>query len=124
MDGEKPSEEKQRKTISLTHRQIGATGLIGLAVALAPYLKETFVTKQEGQIVSMQIEYIRKDIAEIKTSLATNTTKIIDEMKDSEKRTGKTDERLERRIDALEEVEGDADGVVGTVVAASHRGAG
>ncbi len=92
----------QRKTVSLTHRQVGITGLIGLAVALAPYLKESFVTKQEGALVALQIEYMRKDISDLKAAVDSNSAKIMEQMKDSEKRTVKNEERLERRIDNLE----------------------
>ncbi len=95
-------EEKVRKTISLTHRQIGATGLLGLAVALAPYLKETFVTKGEGQVLAVQVEYLRKDVAEIKTMIDSNTQRILEEVKDADKRTAKNMDRLERRVDYLE----------------------
>lgn len=96
------SEAKIRKTVSLTHRQIGATGLIGLAVALAPYLKETFITREEGAQVSVQIEYMRKDIAEVKYNQERNTDRILAEIKDSEKRTVKNEDRLEIRIDRME----------------------
>ena len=93
---------KIRKTVSLTHRQIGATGLIGLAVALAPYLKETFITREEGAQVSVQIEYMRKDIAELKYNQERNTDRILVEIKESEKRTVKNEDRLENRLDRME----------------------
>lgn len=93
---------KTRKTISLTHRQIGATGLIGLAVALAPYLKETFVTREEASQVALQIEYMRKDITELKTTVTFSRDIILEQIKESEARTNHTDDRLEKRIDGLE----------------------
>jgi len=96
------TDHKIRKTVSLTHRQIGVTGLIGLAVALAPYLKETFITREEGAQVSVQIEYMRKDIAEIKENQERNTDRILMGIKDSERRTEKNADRLELRVDSLE----------------------
>ncbi len=98
----KPSAEAIRKTVSLTHRQLGVTGLIGLAVAITPYLKEAFVTKQEGAVMAVQVEYIRKDVTEIKTMLDANTQRILEEVKESDKRTVKNEDRLEHRIDILE----------------------
>lgn len=95
-------EEKVRKTVSLTHRQIGATGLIGLAVALAPYLKETFVTRGEQAEMTVQMEYMRRDIAEIKTLIDSKSSNIIEQIREYDKRTVKTEDRLERRIDTLE----------------------
>lgn len=95
-------DEKIRKTVSLTHRQIGATGLIGLAVALTPYLKETFVTRGEQAEMTVQMEYMRRDIAEIKILIDSKSNNIIDQLKEYDHREAKTDERLERRIDSLE----------------------
>ncbi len=97
-------EEKIRKTVSLTHRQIGATGLIGLAVALAPYLKESFVTRDEQKIVAVQMEYLRKDISKMGEQIDSNTQRILEEIKESDKRTVKNEDRLEHRIDVLESV--------------------
>ncbi len=94
--------EKVRKTVSLTHKQLGATGLLGLAVALAPYLKETFVTRSEGVLVATQIEYMRKDIVSLQATVESSAVEIKNQIKESERRTGKTEERLERRIDNLE----------------------
>ncbi len=94
--------EKVRKTVSLTHRQIGATGLIGLAVALAPYLKETFVTRDEQKVVAVQMEQMSKELAELRVSVDANTIRILDQIKESERRTGKNEDRLERRVDGLE----------------------
>jgi hypothetical protein len=93
---------KTRKTVTLSHRQIGATGLIGLAVALAPYLKETFVTREEGAQVAIQLEYMRKDLTELKTTVTYSRDIILEQIKESEARTNRTDDRLEHRIDGLE----------------------
>ncbi len=101
---DEPVEDKIRKTVSLTHRQIGVTGLITLAVGLTPYLKEAFVTRQEGAVMAIQVEYIRKDVAEIKNMVDSNTTRILQEIKDSDKRTVKNEERIERRVDIIESV--------------------
>jgi hypothetical protein len=93
---------KTKRTVTLSHRQIGATGLIGLAVALAPYLKETFVTREEGAQVAIQLEYMRKDITEIKISQDKNTERIVSEIRESDRRTEKNADRIETRVDNLE----------------------
>ncbi len=98
-----PDPERIRKTISLTHRQIGATGLIGLAVALAPYLKETFLTKEDGKLVAYQIESMRSEIKDLSGALDTNTNRILKEISESEKRTVKNTDRVEGRVDAIEQ---------------------
>ncbi len=91
-----------RKTVSLTHRQIGATGLVALAVGLAPYLKESFVTKQDGAMVAAQVEYLRKDVADLKEVVVAQGKNVIEAVDKSEKRTVKNEDRLERRIENLE----------------------
>ncbi len=97
-------EEKQRKTISISHRAAGGIGLTGLAIALAPYFEKTFITKQEGAVMAVQVEYIRKDITEVKSMLDSNTQRILNEIKDSDKRTVRNEDRIERRVDMVESI--------------------
>ncbi len=98
MDGE----EKKRKTLSFTHRQVGGVGLVGLVVALMPYLKETFVTRDEQRLAAIEIQYMRKDLQDLKESIESSTIKVLDQIKESEKRTVKNEDRLERRIENVE----------------------
>ena len=59
-------EEKQRKTISLTHRQAGAgLGVIG-AIALVAQLKGAFVTREEGDSVRDQLSEVKVAIVDLR----------------------------------------------------------
>lgn len=104
---------KVRKTITLTTKQVGITGLTGLAVALAPYLKETFVTRVEsqGQIERLnnleeKLVSVEKTVVNSKSDLSekidSQTQQILDRMKDMQDLALRNSDRNERRIERLE----------------------
>lgn len=101
MSDEKP-ESHVRKTVSLTHKQIGVTGLVGLAVALAPYLKETFMSRAEGEKVAIEIEYMRRDISALKLSVDDVPNKVGEQIRSMQRQINKDADRHEKRIENLE----------------------
>lgn len=95
-------ETPERKTVSLTHRQIGTTGLIGLAVALAPYLKETFVTREDGARVAQELQYVKQTVADLKVSIDKLPEQVDVLMKENMKQVRRDSDRLEKRVENLE----------------------
>lgn len=100
------SKSKQRHTVSFTHGQLGVGGAIVAAIMTLNPIKEWFFTREEGIAQRQNIELLRGEVIsmrdEITRRLERNTDKIIDRMKETEERTARNGERLERRIDAVE----------------------
>ncbi len=99
-------EEKVRKTVSFTHKQLGVgTGLAAILIAIAP-IKEWFFTREEGNAQTREIAALRSTVtilsAEVSAKLDRNTDKIMDRIKEAEERTVKNEDRIERRVDTLE----------------------
>lgn len=94
--------EKTRRTVTLTHKQLASTGLIGLVVALAPYLKETFLTREDGAKLTIEMTYVRQDIADLKTTVEKMPDKIDALLKQSAKQVQRDVDRNERRVENLE----------------------
>lgn len=94
----------ERKTA--THKQI--IGGVGIAAALyfLPQLKALFVTREEGIAQSAQILEVKKSIDDLKDDLThkieRGTDKIVERIKETEERSTKNVDRVERRVDALE----------------------
>lgn len=104
---------KVRRTITLTTRQAAGTGLVGLAVALTPYLKETFVTQNENQaqmerLASLEIRAagIEKAVVNTKADLSEKidgqTDQIIQRVREMYEVVKTNSDRNERRIERLE----------------------
>lgn len=107
-----------RKTISFTHRQagIGLAGIVSAVLALGP-VKQFFFTREEGLAQSKEIDALKlsqdRQFAELKLfisqgqdeqirKLERSNDKLVDRIKDSENRSAKAEERLDRRIDTVE----------------------
>lgn len=103
---DEPINSEQRKTISLTHRQLGWGGGIVASLALVSQLKGNFFTREEGISQAQQLTDVRFEIASLKADMTTKieraTDKIVDRIKESEDRSTKNADRVERRVDALE----------------------
>ncbi len=111
------AEEKTRKTVSFTHRQLGVgTGLAGLLIAITP-IKEWFFTREEGvaqsrQIAALQVQmdksfteqkiYFVQANEENVRRLERQTDKLMEHIKESEARASKAEDRLDRRMDTIE----------------------
>ncbi len=110
-------EDKQRKTVSFTHKQLGVgTGLAGLLIAITP-IKEWFFTREEGvaqsrQIAALQIQmdkgftdqkiYFVQANEENVRRLERQTDKLMEHIKEAEARASKAEDRLDRRMDVIE----------------------
>ena len=111
------TQEKVRKTVSFTHKQLGiGTGLAGLLIAITP-IKEWFFTREEGIAQSKQIAQLQNQMDKGFTDqklyfvqaneenvrrLERQSDKIMEHIKESEARAMKGEDRLDRRIDTLE----------------------
>lgn len=94
--------EHTRRTITFTHRQAGGITLAGVALALAPYLKETFITRSEGEKVAMELTYMRKEITEMKESVDKFPDKVDTSIKSVMKQVQRDLDRNEKRVENLE----------------------
>lgn len=103
---EETKEEKTRKTVTFTHRQLGlGTGLAGLLIAITP-IKEWFFTREEGVAQAKEITALRYAVdsfrSEVTGKMERNTDKILERIREAEERTVKNEDRIERRVDTLE----------------------
>lgn len=100
-------DDKTRKTISLTHRQLGVGGisLVAALAALGP-LKDYVYTRNEAVLQNQRVERVEIMLNNLELKITDrmnrNTDKIMDRIKEAEDRTVKTAERLEHRVDSLE----------------------
>ncbi len=99
-------ERKPQKTWTLSSRQLGGSAaLIAGLAALAP-IKELFYTRAEGEAQMQRLVRSELVISELKLDLKKemdrNTDKVLDRIKESEERTIKNADRIERRVDMLE----------------------
>ncbi len=104
-------EPKIRKTVSFTHRQLGVgTGIAGILIAISP-IKEWFFTREEGVAQSKQIAQLQAQVdrgftdqklyfvqanEENVRRLERQTDKIMEHIKESEARSSKSEDRLDR----------------------------
>lgn len=111
-------DDKTRKTVSFTHKQLGVGGGILAALAMISQLKGTFFLREEGVAQSHEITELKRSqemgFREIKLHISQTqedqmhklerlNDKIIDRIKDTETRAVQNDQRQEKRIDILEE---------------------
>lgn len=100
-----------RKTLSFTHRQVGAGGAIIAALISIQPLKE--LIRDESKTTVKRLENVEITQIEIKKLITENdkeavrrqersNDKIIDRIKEAEARTVSSQERIERRVDTLE----------------------
>lgn len=96
----------QRKTVSFTHKQLGWGGGIIAALGLVAQLKGTFITREEGMSQTQQLSDIRLQIVTLKTDVTARidrmADKIVDRIKETEERSVRNVDRLEKRVDNLE----------------------
>lgn len=110
-------DDKTRKTVSFTHKQLGVGGGILASLALVSQLKGTFFLREEGLAQGHQITELKaseeKQFAELKLFISQMSEdnmhrlerlndKVIERLKDNETRASRSEERLDRRIDLLE----------------------
>ncbi len=97
MADEKPSEEKVRHTISLSHKQAGisAATIMALTAALTGPLSKIFQTKAEAAVQMEQI-------VELKALIGASKIEIIDKIDGTIKSIVKDLDRHETRIVNLE----------------------
>lgn len=97
---------KEKKHISISKSQLGFGSAIVMAIMILNPVKEWFFTREEGRAQAEQIAQLRVDLAETKDELTRrlerNADKIIEQIKDSEERSAKNQERIERRVEMLE----------------------
>jgi hypothetical protein len=99
-------ERKPQKTWTLSTRQLGGSAALIAGVAAMAPIKEWFYTRAEGEAQLQRVNRIELVLSELKLDLKKemdrNTDKVIDRIKESEERTVKNADRIERRIDFLE----------------------
>lgn len=99
-------EEKIRKTVTFTHKQLGVTtGIAAALIAIAP-IKEWFFTREEGVAQARELAALKHSVdtlrSEVSGKLERNTDKILERIREAEERTVKNEDRIERRVDSLE----------------------
>lgn len=107
-----------RRTISLTHRQLGVSGALLTAMLLLNPVKQWFFTREEGAAQSKEIADLKHDqeeqFKELRVFIVQGqedqmhkmerlNDKIIERIKDSEGRTTQSDAKQEKRIETLEQ---------------------
>ena len=101
-------EEKPKKNIELTKGQLGFGSVVVMAIMILNPVKEWFFTREEGRSQAAQIAELQHDLAtnkeELTRRLERNTDKILEAIKESEGRTVKNEDRLDRRIEKIEVV--------------------
>lgn len=104
MSDEKPVTEQIRKTVSMTHKQAGFTagGIAALTAVLVGPLSQFFQTKLEAAKQGTSIAVQANQIAELKTTMETNKTEIIEAINSVVKPIAKDVDRHETRIVNLE----------------------
>lgn len=94
---------------SATHKQILGGTALAMVLYMMPGLKGLFYTREEGVAVVDRVS--RTEVAlssmenRITDKMNRNTDKIIDRIKETEERTMKNADRIERRIDGVEVVQ-------------------
>lgn len=106
-DEEKPVDlSHTRKTVSFTHRQLGWSGGILGALAIVSQLKGAFITREEGNATVQRVTTTEAAIIAMKTELNStiekSTSRIIDQIKESESRSSRNADRQERRLDRMD----------------------
>lgn len=110
--------DQTRKTVSLTHRQLGISGGVVAAMLILNPVKQWFFTREEGVAQSREIQELRADEAdhfkELRVFIVQGqedqmhklerlNDKVIERIKDTEVRTQQSDVRHEKRIETLEQ---------------------
>ncbi len=98
--------DRTRKTVTLSHKQLGiGTGLAGLLIAVTP-ITDMFFTRAEGIAQSKDIAMLKASTEafrlEVISKIEINTDRILLRIRESEERNVKNEDRLERRIDAID----------------------
>lgn len=109
-ESEKDSASKIRKTVSLTHGQLGAGGAIIAALMVLQPLKDWVYTRDEANLQlaaqTQRIERIEVSLAsyneDMVRRLERNTDKIIERLKETEERLARSQGVIERRVESLE----------------------
>lgn len=103
MDEQEP---KIKKTVTLTHRQLGLGGGVLAAIMTLSPMKEWFFTRDEGKAQIERLDKTEVAIKELKADLNAkidkSTEMIIDSVKEARDQSYKDADRLERRVDSIE----------------------
>lgn len=100
-------EDKARKTVSFTHRQLGVGGisLMAALTALGP-LKDYVYTRNEALLQNQRVERVEVMLSALEMKITDrmnrNTDKIMDRIKEAEDRAVKTADHVEHRVESLE----------------------
>lgn len=101
MDEPKVDNQKRKPSAA----QWAGGGLIGAILLLQP-VKDLFYTRDEATLQSQRVERMELAVMALEARLTEkmnrNTDKIIERLGEAEARTVKTSERLEARIDKIE----------------------
>ncbi len=99
-------ERKPQKTWTLSSRQLGGGAALVAALGVLAPVEKFFYTRAEGEAQLQRLIRSELVISELKLDLKKemdrNTDKIMDRIKESEERTIKNADRIERRVDILE----------------------
>lgn len=87
--------EKRRHTVEIPTKHLGVGSVLVAAIMVLNPVKEWFFTRDEGLAQAARIERLEQSIIQAKTE-------IIERIKESEVRSMKNQERIEKRIDRLE----------------------
>ena len=100
------AELEPKKGVTLTKGQLGFGSVIVMAIMILNPVKEWFFTREEGKAQAAQIEQLRTDLLAVQLELTRqferSTDKVIESIKESESRSVKNTDRLERRVETLE----------------------